>query len=129
MCWATRSPASASRSASTTASPASRASIYYRREIFKSVRRALLVGLVPLLGFAGMAFIFGKAAHDYSKAGANYSAPFLGVQVPIVIGIGGLLLGVVLMVAQWIAMPAFFRRRPETADPKILEDAPLARGT
>ena len=43
--------------------------VYYRREIFKSVRRTLLVGLVPLLGFAGMAFIFGKAAHDYSKAG------------------------------------------------------------
>ena len=37
-------------------------------------------------------------------------APLLGIQVPIVIGIGGLLLGLVFMVAQWIFMPDFFRR-------------------
>jgi amino acid transporter len=94
---------------------------YYRREIFKSVRRALLVGLVPLLGGAGMFFVFIKSYITSSKAGANYSAPFLGVQVPIVIGVGGLLLGVVFMAAQWIFMPDFFKRRTETADPAILE--------
>ncbi len=95
---------------------------YYRREIFKSVRRALLVGLVPLLGGAGMFFVFIKSYLTSSKAGANYSAPFLGVQVPIVIGVGGLLLGVVFMVAQWIFMPEFFKRKFETADPRILEE-------
>ena len=96
--------------------------VYYRREIFRSVRRTLLVGLIPLLGAAGLFFIFGKAADDYSKAGANYSPPLLGVQVPIVIGIGGLLLGLVFMVAQWIFMPAYFRRRPQTANPQVLEE-------
>jgi amino acid transporter len=95
---------------------------YYRREIFKSVHRALLVGLVPLLGGAGMFFIFIKSYITSSKAGANYSAPFLGVQVPIVIGVGGLLLGVVFMAAQWIFMPDFFKRKLQTADPAILED-------
>jgi amino acid transporter len=95
---------------------------YYRRELFKSVRRALLVGLVPFLGGAGMFFVFIKSYITSSKAGANYSAPFLGVQVPIVIGVGGLLLGVVFMAAQWIFMPDFFRRGLETADPKILEE-------
>ena len=103
--------------------------VYYRREIFRSVHRTLLVGLVPLLGFAGMAFIFIKAAHDYSKAGANYSAPLLGVQVPIVIGIGGLLLGVVFMIAQWISRPEFFRRGLQTANPQILEDHLSHSGT
>ncbi len=95
---------------------------YYRREIFKSVHRALLVGLVPLLGGAGMFFIFIKSYITSSKAGANSSAPFLGVQVPIVIGVGGLLLGVVFMAAQWIFMPDFFKRKLQTADPAILED-------
>jgi amino acid transporter len=94
---------------------------YYRREIFKSAHRALLVGLVPLLGGAGMFFVFGKSFLTSSKAGANYSSPFLGVQVPIVIGIGGLLLGLVFMAAQWIFMPEFFKRKTETADPAILE--------
>ena len=103
--------------------------VYFRREIFKSVHRALLVGLVPLLGFAGMGFIFIKAAHDYSKAGANYSAPFLGVQVPIVIGIGGLLLGVVFMFAQWISKPEFFKRGLQTANPAILEEHLSHTGT
>ena len=94
---------------------------YYRREIFKSTHRALLVGLVPLLGGVGMFFVFIKSFITSSKAGANYSAPLLGVQVPIVIGVGGLLLGVVIMLAQWILMPEFFKRKTQTADPAILE--------
>jgi amino acid transporter len=96
--------------------------VYYRRELFKSARRALLVGLVPLLGGAGMFYIFGKSYVTSSAAGYNYSAPLLGIQVPIVIGIGGLLLGLVFMIAQWIFMPEFFKRRPQTADPRILEE-------
>jgi amino acid transporter len=95
--------------------------IYFRRELFKSTRRALLVGLVPFLGFAGMLYIFVKSFLTVNTAGYNYSAPILGIQVPIVIGIGGLLLGLVFMVAQWIFMPEFFKRRPQTADPAILE--------
>jgi amino acid transporter len=96
--------------------------IYYRRELFKSTRRALLVGLVPLLGAAGMFYIFGKSYVTSSQAGYNYSAPFLGIQVPIIIGVGGLLLGLVFMLAQWIFMPEFFRRKLQTADPRILEE-------
>jgi len=68
-----------------------------------------------------MFFVFIKSYITSSKAGANYSGPFLGVQVPIVIGVGGLLLGIVFMAAQWIFMPEFFKRRPQTADPAILE--------
>ena len=96
--------------------------IYFRRELFKSWHRALLVGLVPFLGFAGMAYVFVKSYITVSTPGYNYSAPILGIQVPIVIGIGGLLLGFVFMAAQWIFMPDYFKRRPQTADPKILEE-------
>jgi hypothetical protein len=95
--------------------------LYFRRELLRSWHRALLVGLVPFLGFAGMAYIFIKNFITVSAPGYNYSAPILGIQVPIVIGIGGLLLGLVFMVAQWLFMPEFFKRRPQTADPAILE--------
>jgi amino acid transporter len=96
--------------------------IYFRRELFRSWHRALLVGLVPFAGFGGMAYIFIKSYITVSTPGYNYSAPIVGIQVPIVIGIGGLLLGLVFLAAQWIFMPDFFKRRPQTADPAILED-------
>jgi amino acid transporter len=97
--------------------------VYFRREVVKSARRLIFVGLVPLAGAAGMFYIFGKAASDYSKAGANYSAPLAGIQVPIVIGIGGLLLGLVFMALQYASMPAYFRRRWfETAKPEVLDE-------
>ncbi|MDX6580156.1 MAG: hypothetical protein QOJ47_1705 [Gaiellales bacterium] len=97
--------------------------IYFRHEITKSVRNFVLVGLAPLLGFVMLAFIFGKAAHDYSQAGFNYSGPFLGIEVPIVIGIGGLLLGVVAMLFAMIPYRDYFRRKPytEVAPPGLLE--------
>jgi amino acid transporter len=96
--------------------------VYYRRELFKSWHRALLVGLVPLIGFVAMAYIFIKDFITVSTPGYNLTPPILGIQTPIVIGIGGLLLGLVAMVAQWIYMPEFFKRKPQTADPKILEE-------
>ena len=49
--------------------------------------------VLPLLGFLSLAAVFVKAWHDYSQPGFNDSTPLLGVQVPILIGIGGLLLG------------------------------------
>jgi hypothetical protein len=37
-----------------------------------------------------------------------------------VIGVGSLLLGVVVMTIAWVKLPAFFRRKPEVADPAVL---------
>jgi amino acid transporter len=97
--------------------------IYYRRELTRSVRNFVLAGVVPLLGFAILALIFVKAFHDYSQEGFNYSPPFLGIEVPIAMGIGALLLGVVAMLLAMLRYPDFFRRRPyaEAAPPGILE--------
>jgi len=103
--------------------------VYFRRELFKSARRALLVGLVPFAGFGGMLYIFVKNYITVSTPGYNYSPPILGIQTPIVIGIGGLLLGLVFMIAQWIFMPEFFKRRPQTANPAILEEHLSHAGT
>ncbi len=95
--------------------------VYFRKEVFSSAKNFLLAGLVPLLGFVLMAGIFVKAFHDYSQKGFNYSEPVAGIQVPIAIGIGSLLLGVVLMVLAWVTMPEFFKRKPELAPAGALE--------
>ncbi len=97
--------------------------VYFRRELFKSVRNFVFAGLAPLLGFAMLAIIFGKAFHDYSQEGYNYSPPFLGIEVPIAIGIGGLLLGFVAMLFAMVPYRDFFRRKPyiEAAEPGLLE--------
>jgi amino acid transporter len=95
--------------------------VYFRRELFRDARRFFMVGVLPVLGGLLMFGVFYKAYVSYSQAGVNYSPPLDGLQVPIVIGIGGLLLGVVLMFASWPFMREYFARRPETADPAILE--------
>ena len=90
--------------------------VYFRRMIFRSVKDFLWVGVAPALGALILFGIFAKAFHDYSQSGVNYSKPILGIQTPIFVGIGGLLLGVVLMFVAWPFHREFFRRRPELPD-------------
>jgi amino acid transporter len=95
--------------------------VYYRREIFKSARNFVFAGLVPLVGGVMMAYIAIKAFTYYNTAGNNYSKPFLSIQTPIFVGIGGLILGIILMFASWPFFPKFFSRRGlEAADPEVL---------
>jgi amino acid transporter len=89
--------------------------IYYRRALLRSRRMFVSAGVLPLLGFVALAAVFVKAFHDYSQPGFNYSPPLLGVQVPIVIGIGGLLAGALLMLAVAPTHRDFFRRRREVS--------------
>jgi len=88
------------------------AAVYFRRDLFRSLRKLALAGIVPLVGFAAMAAVFVKAFRDYGKAGVNYSSPVLGIQLPIVIGIGSLLLAIPVLAIAMIALPRFFARRP-----------------
>jgi len=110
--------------------------VYFRKRIFASLKDFLLVGVAPLVGALMLFGIFGKAFHDYSKSGVNYSKPILGIQTPIFIGIGGLLLGVVLMAVAYPFQRDYFHRRPELPDEQgyalgttiAPEDEPLAAG-
>jgi formate-dependent nitrite reductase membrane component NrfD len=97
---------------------------YFRREVFKSVRNFLLVGLAPTIGSLMLLFIFIRAANDYGKQINNYSPDAFGIGLADVIGIGGLLLGVVVMLIAMFSHREFFRRRPEVAPPGVLEGAP-----
>ena len=68
-----------------------------------------------------MGGVFVKALIDYSKEDAGYAKPIAGIQIPILIGIGSLLAGVVLMFFAMARYRDFFRRKPETASPGLLE--------
>jgi amino acid transporter len=95
--------------------------VYFRRELLKSWRNFLFAGVVPLVGGGMMAYVAIKAFSFYNTAGNNYSHPVIGIQTPIFVGLGGLILGFVLMVASWPFFHGFFRRRPfEAADPAVL---------
>jgi amino acid transporter len=103
--------------------------VYFRRDLFKSARNFVLAGLIPVVGGIMMAYVGIKAYSYYNTAGNNYSKPVLGIQTPIFVGIGGLILGVVLMFASWPFFPQFFRRHwLGAADPEVLV-ADAAYGT
>src|SRR5205823_7332826 len=96
--------------------------VYFRRELFKSVRNFLFAGLIPLVGGVMMGYVAVRAFGYYNTAGNNYSKPFLGIETPIFVGVGGLVLGVILMLAAWPFHRGFFRRKAfEAADPAVLE--------
>jgi amino acid transporter len=91
--------------------------VLYRRRLRDSLRRLVADGLVPLAGFLMLTAIFVKAFTHYSQHKidgllVNYSAPVAGIEVPILIGIGSLVLGAALALglAPWLR-PYFSRRR------------------
>jgi amino acid transporter len=97
---------------------------YFRKELFKSARGFVLAGVLPVLGGVMMGFIFVKAWIVESDPNYNYSHALFGIQVPIVIGIGGLLLGLVAMLFAMVPYREFFRQRPYTqvSKPGLLDE-------
>jgi amino acid transporter len=96
---------------------------YYRHELFKSLRSFFLLGLIPLVGGGMLAYIGVKAFSYYNTKGNNYSHALFGIQTPILVGIGGLILGFILMFVSWPFFSEYFRRRPETVEETPLPEA------
>jgi amino acid transporter len=95
--------------------------VYFRRELGTSIKSWLGAAILPAVGGLIMFLIFVKAFIDYSKPDSGYSHPLFGIQVPIVIGIGGLLLGVPLMLICIAKFRDFFSRKLEVAPTGSLE--------
>jgi amino acid transporter len=94
---------------------------YYRREVTRSARNFLAVGVAPFAGGAILTYVFVRSCIDLSAEDAG-STTYFGLGSPLVIGLGFLLLGVVLMIIWAIAgHRQFFRRRPEVAPAGFLE--------
>jgi amino acid transporter len=96
--------------------------IYYRNELLKSVKNFVFIGLAPVLGGLILGFLFFRSIFDLADPGASYTGGSLfGLGLPLVIGLGFLLLGAVFMVL-WRFFgdhASFFSRRPETVDPDV----------
>ena len=96
--------------------------VYFRRELTKSVRHFLLVGVVPLVGAIVMTYILVKSVIDLSKPENSESgASWLGLGPPLVIAIGFMVLGVLLMLWRCYNHREFFWRPLEVADPAVLD--------
>jgi amino acid transporter len=93
--------------------------VYFRRELTKSAKNFFYIGVLPFLGFASLGYLFVRSCIDLGRTGSGETVIF-GIGGPLVIGLGGLLLGVVFMIIWNVVAPAFFKRKPEVADPKLL---------
>ena len=100
--------------------------IYYRRELTKSVRNLLFIGAAPLIGALLLSFLFVRSVRDLADAELSYSgSSVLGLGLPLVIGGGFLLLGVVLMIVWRLGHPTgyFERRGFEAVSPAVAAGA------
>ena len=99
---------------------------YYRNEIFTSVRKFVLVGLLPVAG--GLVFYgIGVYALKYYGHKANAEGKeYAGLTLPIWFGGIGLAFGGVVLLALRSSFRPFFSRKTEVAPAGIL-DAPVER--
>ncbi len=95
--------------------------VYYRREVFQSVRKFLLVGIGPLIGGLIMFGIGGYAIVYYGHAANSEGKIYLGLTLPLWFGLIGMFFGVALMILSRFYFRAYFARTPETAPPGLLD--------
>jgi amino acid transporter len=96
--------------------------IYYRRELFHSVKNFFFIGVGPSVGGAILFYLLIKNGIELSDpANSESGNSWLGVGPPLVIAVFFLLLGILLMVIQWRKVPGFFKRRPEVVPAGFLE--------
>ncbi len=95
--------------------------IYYRRELTKSARNFLFIGVAPVVGGLILAAMFFKGVYEFSKVDDSYTGQaFLGIALPAVIGVSLLLVGIVLMVVQLArGNERYFGRGREIVDPDV----------
>ncbi len=95
--------------------------IYHRRELTKSVKNFFFIGVGPVVGGLILTYLFFKAIDEYRDPAASYSgSEVFGTAVPVVLGVGLLLLGVVLMLIwRLTGHDEFFGRHREVVDPDV----------
>jgi len=102
--------------------------IYYRRELLRSVKNFFFIGVGPTLGGAILFYLLIKNGIELANpANSESGNSWFGIGPPLLIAAFFLLLGVVVMVIQWRRLPAFFRRRPTVVPAGFLESQPPPR--
>jgi amino acid transporter len=92
---------------------------FYRLQLRSSLRNAILLGLVPSVGGLIMLGLLVAACIVYRQPDQDCTS-FAGIGGALMFGIGALVLGAVLMGLARLALPDFFKRRPEVVDPAIV---------
>lgn len=89
--------------------------VYFRHDLFRTVRGALLAGIGPALATCILIATCIKDVVDLGHRSSSVSGTvWFGIGAPLVICVGILLVGVVLMLTcRWLG-PQFFTRRRET---------------
>jgi amino acid transporter len=94
---------------------------YFRRELFKSARNFLYVGLLPLVGGLMLLAILGDSGYN-AWGTSNTGSTWVGLSPPLAMALFGLLIGVAIMIGQRIASPEpYFSWKTQVADPSVLQ--------
>ncbi len=101
---------------------------YYRHDLTESARKFIMLGLAPLIGGLMLFGVGIKAAIYYGHAENVSASPIhlfgLGITLPLLMGIGGMVLGFVIMLVSRPFFREYFSRKTETAPPGLLEQPP-----
>jgi amino acid transporter len=99
--------------------------IYFRKLLTKNVRHLVFVGIIPVFGGLVLFWMLVVSVAELSNPENTYTgASWFGFGPPVVIAVVFAVLGLVLMVAQRVYQPAFFRHRLEVAEPDALDIKP-----
>ncbi|PRH79524.1 amino acid transporter [Streptomyces solincola] len=82
---------------------------FFRKELTRSVKDAMLKGVLPALGGLMLTAVFVKTLYDSWDPAHGSGSSVFGIGSVFVIGVGLLLAGVVIMLVMQRRSPAFFR--------------------
>jgi amino acid transporter len=103
--------------------------VYYRRHVTASVKGFLMVGVGPVLGSIGLAFMLVVGIRSVSDPADSASgSAWVGLAPPLAIAAMIVVLGGLVMLIRWRQHPEFFRRPREAANP-AQSPFPLGRDT
>jgi amino acid transporter len=100
--------------------------IYYRRQLRRSAKNLVLIGIGPLVGSALLIWLLIRSVVDLNDPEASSTGTaWFGFGPPLVIGVVIFLVGVVFMIFWRLRNPAFWKERPGVApDPVTGDPAP-----
>lgn len=91
--------------------------VYYRKHVTASVKGFLLVGIGPIIGSIGLAFMLVVGIRSVSNPEDSASGvAWVGLAPPLAIAALIVVLGAVIMLIRALRHPEFFRRRRELAN-------------
>ena len=98
--------------------------IYYRRELFRSWKNTLFMGVLPLIGALMLTWVLVKSFIDIRAEDSGYAPAAFGVGAPFIIAVAVLVLGAILWVWAMARYRDFFKRKPSIVTAEELAGVP-----